>query len=164
MGYMGPVVGDVQHEGYPVPLFADGAEGAGSYSGKGVLVDFESDEWRPDAAVIGWRMGCECGWRGQAWTRVARQDQADAGARLVYSDDAFLDDDVERPLLEEWQQHIAPFKAVESVEEAAAKYGAAGGELDEAVRAARAAGATWAAIGRAAGITRQSAQERWGNR
>lgn len=34
--------------------------------------------------------------------------------------------------------------------------------LDEAVAAARAAGATWEHIGEAAGMTRQSAHERWG--
>jgi hypothetical protein len=30
MGWVGPVVGDQEHEGWVVPLFADGARGAGS--------------------------------------------------------------------------------------------------------------------------------------
>ncbi|WP_084797571.1 hypothetical protein [Pseudonocardia sp. Ae706_Ps2] len=35
-------------------------------------------------------------------------------------------------------------------------------ELDTAVGLARAAGASWTVIGNAAGLTRQSAHERWG--
>ncbi len=35
--------------------------------------------------------------------------------------------------------------------------------LDDAVAAARAAGATWGLIGEAAGMTRQAAHERWGH-
>ena len=35
--------------------------------------------------------------------------------------------------------------------------------LDEAVAVARAAGATWGQIGAAAGMTRQSAHQRWGH-
>lgn len=35
--------------------------------------------------------------------------------------------------------------------------------LDDAVAVARAAGATWGEIGAAAGMTRQSAHERWGH-
>jgi hypothetical protein len=38
MGWLGPVVGGVEHEGWVVPLFADGAEGAGTSSGSGILV------------------------------------------------------------------------------------------------------------------------------
>lgn len=34
-------------------------------------------------------------------------------------------------------------------------------QLDEAVVTARAAGASWSEVGRAAGMTRQSAHERW---
>jgi hypothetical protein len=53
--------------------------------------------------------------------------------------------------------------AVQSVAEAAAAMGRSGDALDRAVKAARSAGASWADIGRAAGITRQSAQARWGS-
>lgn len=51
--------------------------------------------------------------------------------------------------------------AVQSVQEAAANLHRDGVALDRAVAAARSAGASWADIGRAVGITRQSAQARW---
>jgi ribosomal protein L9 len=52
--------------------------------------------------------------------------------------------------------------AVVSVAEAARAYGGAGQALDRAVAEARAFGANWADIGRAVGITRQAAAQRWG--
>jgi hypothetical protein len=52
-------------------------------------------------------------------------------------------------------------QAVTDVGIAAAAYKGAGSALDRAVNAARAAGASWTDIGRAAGISRQSARERW---
>ncbi len=38
MGWLGPVVGGVQHEGWVVPLFADGAQAAGTSSAPGILI------------------------------------------------------------------------------------------------------------------------------
>ncbi len=116
MGWMGPVVDGQEHEGWVVPLFADGAQGAGTSSARGLLIPRRPDdrprdrdrmqltyhdgstaeglwqdgtllrgdgivhphtsgqvclevidqaeEWRPDAAVVGWVAGCTCGWRG----------------------------------------------------------------------------------------------------
>jgi hypothetical protein len=52
-------------------------------------------------------------------------------------------------------------QAVTDVGIAAAAYKGAGSALDRAVNSARAAGASWTDIGRAAGISRQSARERW---
>jgi hypothetical protein len=168
MGYMGPVVGDVQHEGWVVPFFADGAESAGTTSNRGVLVDFDRDEWRPDSDVIGWRAGCDCGWRGPEWLRVASPGEAewvDVAGRLIHNpDSAYLEPDAEQVVIDEWRQHIAPHKLMERVEEAAEAYTTAGRELDKLVTEAHAAGASWADIGRAVGITRQSARERWGSR
>jgi hypothetical protein len=53
-------------------------------------------------------------------------------------------------------------RAVSRVAGAAADWRAAGEELDAAVAAARAAGATWQQIADAAGMRRQSAWTRWG--
>jgi len=61
----------------------------------------------------------------------------------------------EEMLHEQTRQHV------QSVADAAAAFGSASEALDRAVRSARAAGASWADIGRAVGITRQSAQARW---
>ncbi|SDU76806.1 hypothetical protein [Jiangella alkaliphila] len=62
----------------------------------------------------------------------------------------------------EWRVHVAPAVAVSEVEQAADDVVAANGRLNEAVAAARAAGATWERIGAAVGITRRAANERWG--
>jgi hypothetical protein len=240
MGWIGPVVGDVQHEGWVVPRFADGAEGAGTSSSRGILVARtddeprngdrvrltyrdgsaaegvwqdgtllredgavlttdawdvsrrrspglvgreileEAEEWRPDAAVVAWVAGCECGWRGRPWTRVHSAAAAGSDAwhgpedgsvvdernRLIFQPGPYydLDDAAERPVIDEWRQHIAPWRALEEIEELAAKVAAATRELDDAVRTARTGGVTWDQIGRAAGIARQSAHERWGRR
>ena len=217
MGWIGPVVGDQEHEGWVVPLFADGAQGAGTSGARGLLIarlpDDEpgngdrvrltyrdgstaegiwqdgtlirgdgivhahtsgqvrhevidqAEEWRPDAAVVGWAAGCTCGWRGTHWTRVP-PELADAAARRLavtgpWADLEAADEDRVR---QEWRQHIAGWQALEDVEQAAAREAAAARALDEAVRAALAAGAPWADIGRAAGLTGRSAIERWSAR
>ena len=65
---------------------------------------------------------------------------------------------------EEWKAHIAPSEAILGVEAAAREYAQAGQRLDKTVAAAKAAGASWADIGRAVGISRQSAHERWADK
>jgi hypothetical protein len=52
-------------------------------------------------------------------------------------------------------------QAVTDVGTAAAEHQDARAKLDQAVNAARAAGASWTEIGRAAGMTRQNARQRW---
>jgi hypothetical protein len=66
----------------------------------------------------------------------------------------------ENRVRQEWHRHIAGWRALEEVEQAAAREPAAARALDEAVRAALVAGASWADIGRAAGMTGRSATER----
>lgn len=153
MGYMGP--GD--HEGWVAPLFADGAIGCGSSSG-GIMVatltadgELSYDDTRERSAsdVIGHVAACACGWRGHVQKGLAHE--------WGYVEDA----DDER-IIEAWRRHIEPEKRTEIVTEAAQRYAAAGRDLDDAVREARVSGASWADIGRAVGITRQSARERWG--
>lgn len=170
MGRMGPAIGTVQHNGYALPFFADGAEGCGSYGVAGVLVDFDRDEWRPDGEVVGWRAGCACGWRGPDWERApgpprsATWGSVNARERKIHGVDALLDlldDQAERAVLEDWREHIRPWIALEEATELAERQAAVSRELDTAVATARAGGATWADIGRAVGITRQSARERW---
>lgn len=51
--------------------------------------------------------------------------------------------------------------AVQTVAETAAALGTMSDQLDQAVKHARAAGAPWSEIGRAVGISRQAAQQRW---
>ncbi|NIH69217.1 hypothetical protein [Modestobacter marinus] len=211
---MGPVVDGQEHEGWVVPLFADGAQGAGTSSARGVLIarrpdDGPSDgdqvrliyrdgcaadglwedgavicgagfmsahasgqvrlevieqveEWRPDAEVVGWAAGCTCGWRGTPWTRVPLE-LADPAARRLTGTDPWADLEAadEIRVMQEWCGHIAGWKALEEVEQAAAREAAAARALDEAVCGALVAGASWADIGRVTGITGRSATERW---
>ncbi|RBY96564.1 hypothetical protein DQ237_07995 [Blastococcus sp. TF02-8] len=44
MGWMGPVADGQAHEGWVVPLFADGAQGAGTTGARGVLIARRPDE------------------------------------------------------------------------------------------------------------------------
>src|SRR4051794_3574546 len=69
----------------------------------------------------------------------------------------------QRAHLEE-QLRSGASQAVESVAECAAALGIASERLTAAVHAARAAGASWPEIGRAVGISRQAAAERWGEK
>jgi hypothetical protein len=162
MGRCGPG----EHEGWVVPLFADGREGVGSSGSRGVLVQVHPEEWRPDADVIGWRAGCECGWRGPAWTRVASKAllPPKPTARLLAVEGRFadLDEADESRVMEAWEEHIAPLTRVEAVAEASVGWRRASLALDDAVQTARMDGASWTEIGKAVGITKQSAAERWG--
>lgn len=53
--------------------------------------------------------------------------------------------------------------ALEALGRSCTEVRAATQRLEDAVLAARSAGATWAQIGDAAGVTRQAAHERWGH-
>ena len=53
--------------------------------------------------------------------------------------------------------------ALQALARSSADIGAAQLRLEEAVLAARAAGASWAQIGDATGMSRQAAHERWGH-
>jgi hypothetical protein len=91
----------------------------------------QAEEWRPDAAVVGWVAGCTCGWRGTCWTR-ASLELADPAARrfAVTGPWADLEAADENRVMTEWRRHIAGWQALEDVKQAAAARA-----LDEAVRA-----------------------------
>ncbi len=77
---------------------------------------------------------------------------------LVHTDDGVTG----HAARELWRsQHAFGFDALAEVEAAAAAASQAKLRLDSAVALARHSGASWADIGRAAGMARQSAQERW---
>ncbi|WP_280418692.1 AsnC family protein [Nocardia carnea] len=61
----------------------------------------------------------------------------------------------------DWQIHTGPADELHTVELASDDVDDAQHKLNVAVRAARDAGASLADIGRAVGISRQSAHERW---
>lgn len=86
--------------------------------------------------------------------------------RIFAADDEVVDaadrEAVEEVALDLWRsEHVFDVDALTEVAAAAAATTAAKQRLDAAVALARHSGATWASIGRSAGVARQSAQERW---
>lgn len=174
---------DGKHEGFVSCVMRDGSlsvgSGGGPDGGAFVLTPPVDGDWAAALAAsgdtrtvdgrdaVGWRGVCGCGWLGPLWVRVHRVDQADAGQRrvLVYDPDPDRYGS-EPPSLEEavhveWLDHLAPDEALNGVRIAAQAAGRALEDLDDAVRGARVLNLSWAAIGAAAGISRQSAHERW---
>lgn len=176
---MGWMTDDSQHEGWIGALFADGRIG-GSSSAAGIRAGYDADgtllpagdddEWRPFDAVIGWVGqcgGCQLRWRTEAWLLVDDPAEENLQARRVYADPVASMGDpppqVEEAFLAEWRTHVRPHEALGAVADLAAEHVDVGRRLAAAVGRARAVGASWTDIGAAAGITRQSAHERWRN-
>lgn len=165
---------DNEHKGWAARVAPDGRLSASSTAGgmlvKGVTGHYPPDktlpgfEVIPNRQIIGWRGQCECGWQGEMWERVTSREAADFSRRRDYfapEEPAFASGEVEDAIHDEWKTHIAPSEAILGVEAAAREYNQAGRRLDQTVAAAKASGASWADIGRAVGISRQSAHERW---
>jgi hypothetical protein len=168
---------DGTHEGWVAARFADGAI-SGGVGPAGYRVSYDADgaeawqreEWRPDAAVVGWMGACTCGWRAEPWARVAAQAEEDLAARRAFGDylaeDGRVLFDVDHAAIAdavhgEWKRHIEPDVVLAEVAALAGEHAEVGRRLADAVGRARAVGASWTDIGAAAGITRQSAHERW---
>jgi len=144
---------------------------------------------RPAAAVIGWRVACFHApgyvgdddlavWSGQPqlwtgprlWRRVYSPAEEDLAAGQICASlsgnagDLCVEDrvDVLELMHEEWRAHIVPEEHARSIRRALAAVADAARTVDLEVAAARAAGMTWADIGKTVGITRQAAHDRWG--
>lgn len=123
----------------------------------------ELDELIPWPDLVGWQSACACGWSGVSWRRGQTTPGRYGGFE---SDDAYLSDGrtIDDAAHEAWQQeHITPLETAGMVRVAAARVAAARRDLDLAVAEARMQSpqASWAVIGRAAGMSRQAARERW---
>ena len=175
---MGWTSNDHQHEGWVAAIAPDGRLSASSTAG-GMLVhgitgqyqaagEFAPDEEIvPDDLIMSWRGACTCGWQGELWHRVTTPSEADHAAHREYvpmGEAAYVSVQVESAVQDEWHIHIAPSEAILGVEAAAKEHRQAGHRLDKTVAAAKAAGASWTDIGRAAGISRQAAHERWADK
>ncbi|MEU8347859.1 hypothetical protein AB0C74_39695 [Spirillospora sp. NPDC048832] len=176
---------DGAHEGWAPAVWADGWISVGSGVGgalvlpvgpDGRTVHDGPDTFRDGWTADGWRGHCTCGWRGQMWERVSDPAEHDVTARRIYDGDPVLIDgkpvdvqrwgtapaEVEEAVYAEWDAHVRPLGALDVVRAEANAVAEAQIRLADAVQAARAEGSSWAEIGRAAGMTRQSAHERWG--
>lgn len=161
-------------------VFADEMIAVGS-QGHAILVGATSEghllpveEWEPrsPSSVVGWVVVCTCPQGPQTvlarWTRVAAVADEDLAAGALYAADEDaadpdVRDDVESLMHALWGAHRRPGMAAEELERAARDARRAQEALNDAVGTARAAGLSWADVGRAVGITRQSARERWGS-
>jgi hypothetical protein len=145
--------------------------------------DVEPDDWRSHEAAIGWIGACTCGWRSAPWTRAAKPTDEDLAARRAFGDFVWIDGaavtdfdpanppgpvlfDIDHRAIgeithAEWKQHIEPDRLLAQIADLTAQRHELDERLAKAVAQARAVNATWEDIGRAAGITRQSAHERW---
>lgn len=186
---MGWTTEDGLHEGYLVPQFVDGQRAAGVTGGgipddrvaSGPEVQATDGSWsypsRPGGEVTGWVVCCDCRlsdsfrystWIGPVFTRAPSKALEDLKALRVYATDedvVFVSDreDVDEVAYDLWRsEHAFVADALVEVQAAARAATAAKERLDSAVALASASGATWEAIGCAAGMAKQSGQGRWG--
>lgn len=181
---------DRRHDGYVVAEFANGQHGSGiTVSGippDQIIVSLEYDGVRgqgspdiravvrPAADVVGWRVCCRCGgdgddpsWRAaQLLVRVTSPELEDVAEGRIHSPDrevtrAPYRDDVRQVARAMWWRHASGATALDAIGEARRDIETAQDRLRTAVAEARAGGVSWQVIGRAAGITRQSAHARW---
>lgn len=135
---------------------------------------------RPAGEVVGWRVTCNCFEPGstapdsrwfseQLWTRVPSPMRHDPNAFRIYAaDDDVLDvisgaaNDAAYAIW--WREHISEVDAVAAVRTAVEAIRIGEEHLDKAVADARLQKLSWAKIGAAAGISAQSAHERWAKR
>ncbi|WP_208651529.1 hypothetical protein [Gordonia alkanivorans] len=179
------------HEAALVPFFEDGAESHGSTMVDGV--DYElvetgqrrtGDRRRSSAEIVGWLLRCVCRRRDSSdlyssevsawtdpvrWTRVPSASLEDLGQHRVFATDTDLDVNVRPEVMAAAQavwrrEHLDPIDVVDEIRAAAEARRDADARLDAAVAKARRLGHSWADIGAAAGMTRQSANERWRDR
>ena len=132
------------HEGYPAAVLEDGTD-------TGVRTPAAQQR------ITGRRAACDCGWRGgRFWPRAEFPGSSSTAPDEV---DGF---ESGGGVYAEWSAHLHATLPGLAVHDAAERLTAAREELDQAVVTARRAGASWAVIGVAAGLSRQSAHERWG--
>ena len=134
---------------------------------------------RPSAEIAGWVLSCDCASRSSSevstwadpvqWTRVPSASLEDLAGHRVFAPDTDLDVNV-RPEVAEaaravWRgEHLDPIDVDDEIRAAADARRNADAQLDAAVAKARRLGRSWADIGAATGMTRQSANERWKDR
>lgn len=186
---MGWTTDDGLHEGYLVPQFVDGQRALGTTGGgipddqvaSGPEAQAADGTWsyptRPAGEVTGWVVCCDCRvhnsfryttWVGPVFTRVPSKALEDPKALRLYATDEDVvlvsdREDVHEVAYDLWRsEHAFGADALGEVEAAARAAASAKERLDSAVAIARASGETWEAIGRAAGMAKQSAQGRWG--
>ena len=132
------------HVGYPVSVLADGTD-----TGATPLPGYE--------AVIGWRAGCDCGWRGRQFYPRAEWPSATGAVPAAVEGWENI-----TATCGEWVRHIQQAVPELSIYELARQLADIQATLTDAVAVARRAGLSWAQIGDAAGVSADHAARRWG--
>ncbi len=174
------------HEAALVAFFEDGAVSHGTTTVDGVdyeLVQIgrspDEDRRRPSAEIVGWLLRCACARRSSSdvsswadpvpWARVPSASLEDLARHRVFAPDTDLDvglrPEVEAAAQVVWRRmHLDPIDVDDEIRAAVTARRDADAQLDAAVAKARRLGRSWADIGVATGMTRQSANERWKDR
>lgn len=139
---------------------------------------------RPAGLVVGWQVRCDCYVRligdamppvqwhsGRIFTRVPSPELADPDQGRLFAADgrdinaAVGRGDVRAIGQQVWtSEHLDTTTVLGQLREAVTAETAARYRAASLAQAARAQGSSWAQIGDFAGMTRQSAQQRWGQR
>ncbi|WP_171014257.1 hypothetical protein [Gordonia sp. GAMMA] len=134
---------------------------------------------RPSAEIVGWLLRCQCRrWDSSEfstwtdpiqWMRVPSAALEDLGRHRVFAPDTDLDINVRPEVVEAAQgvwrrEHLDPIDVDDEIRAALSARRDADAQLDAAVAKARRLGRSWAEIGAATGMSRQSANERWKDR
>ncbi len=160
------------HEGWVANVLADGRV-SGSSTGGGVIVhELTADDVAagrvvrryPGSDYVGvvvpwdqvatWRVTCECGWTGEQLPAYTD------GKHHTRDCPADVEDRVFAPA---WKAHVAPHLALFDLEEMTDQLRSLEQRVVQKVQLARTAGASWTQVGRAAGLSKQGAQQRWGH-
>ncbi len=102
--------------------------------------------------VVAWRVKCKCGWTG---------GEQQAVTETKYGTRNCPEDFEDRVFAPEWSAHVAPFAALTDLEQLVDQLRDVETRIADTVRLARTGGASWAQVGRAAGLSKQGAQQRW---
>jgi len=163
--------GAAGHEGWFALVLADGRVVAASTTGGVIVHELTGDDVIagrqvrrypntdhvdvviPWDQVATWRVSCECGWTGAERPAVTEATHGTRERPEAAEKRAFR---------AEWTEHVAPFTALTDLTQLLTQLHDVETRIEHTVRLARAGGASWTQVGRTAGLSRQGAQQRWG--
>lgn len=147
------------HEGRAATI-VDGGRRVVSYASDGMVL--EDGTSVADSDAIGWRAECSCGWKAPLmFERVSDPSAALKPWQVFETEGGWAPKEIEDICHTEWLDHVRPEMGIDEVRKAAEDHRLSGERLDSSVSEARRYGVSWADIGKAVGVTRQTAHERW---
>lgn len=162
--------GAYEHEGWVANVLADGRLSGSSTAGGVIVHELTADDVAaerevrryegsahlevvvPWDQVAFWRVTCACGWTG-----VEVPASGPAGGSRDCPEQI-----QEQALQPDWAAHVAPYTALSDLERLVDQLSDIESHIADTAGLARAGGASWSQIGRAAGLSKQGAQQRWG--